>query len=103
MLADATGELLDWPIVAIGDYGSNIHQNAPFPCSLQLEEFKIPLWFMSTEIFFFSFNHTHGSLISRQFTRVVSPEGYFEQDWNLYSLTLSKVYVSGPNVGTCES
>ena len=74
MLADATGELLDWPIVAIRDDGSNIHRNALFSFSLQLEEFKIPLWLMSMEILYFSFHHAHGSLISKQSTRIVQPE-----------------------------
>ena len=78
MLADATGELLDWPIVAIRDDGSNIHRNAPLSFSLQLEEFKIPLWLMSTENFFVPFHHAHGSLISRQSTRIVPSEGHFE-------------------------
>ena len=57
MLANATRELLDWPIVAIRDDGSNIHRNTPFSFSLQLEEFKIPLWLMSMEILYFSFHH----------------------------------------------
>ena len=37
MFADPTGELLDWPVIAVRDHRSNIHRDIPFLFDLKGE------------------------------------------------------------------